>query len=115
MSTVIDLGTYTEGSIPPPLVVTFEDENGAAIDLSQFSSTGKFEMQRFGQAAVERGAAISTAASGPTKGQGTYIWVQGDMVAGSWLGEMWALNATTNRFVSQKLTWFVEPAVKVPA
>jgi hypothetical protein len=113
MST-IDLGTYTEGSIPPPLVVTFEDESGAPLDLTNFES-GKFEMQRFGQVAVERDAAISTASSGATKGQGTYVWLSGDMAAGTWLGEMWAIDSTTNREVSRKLTWFVEPAVRVPA
>ena len=114
MSTVIDLGTYTEGSIPPPLVVTFEDDAGAPIDLSAFES-GKFEVQRFGQTVAERVATVSPAASGPTMGQATYVWVVGDMVAGSWLGEMWAIDSTTNRFVSRKLTWFVEPAIKVPA
>ena len=110
----LDLGTYTEGEIPPPLVVTFEDENGAALDLSAFG-TGRFEMQRFGGVAIERTASISTATSGATKGQGTYVWVSGDMTVGTWTGEMWAINSTTNRFTSRKLRWFVQPAVKVPA
>jgi len=114
MADVVDLGTYTEGAIPPPLVVTFEDENGVPLDLSAFG-TGKFEMARFGQAAVEKTATISPATSGPLMGEATYVWVAGDMQPGTWYGEMWAINATTNRFVSRKLTWFVQPAVKVPA
>jgi len=111
---ILDLGTYTEGSIPPPLVITFKDENGAALDLSLFEA-GKFEMRRFGQTAVEKNAVISTATSGPTKGQGTYTWVAADMVPGTYTAEMWAIDTTTNRFVSRKLRWFVQPAVKVPA
>lgn len=110
----LDLGTFTEGEIPPPLVITFEDEAGAALDLSAFE-TGRFERQRFGGLALEASAAISTATSGATKGQATYVWATGDMVAGTWLGEMWAIDTTTNRFASRKLTWFVQPAVKVPA
>lgn len=112
--TLLDLGTYVEGSIPPALVVTFEDENGAPLNLNAFE-LGKFECQRFGQPAVERAAVVSIASSGPTMGQATYAWVSGDMVAGTWLGEMWAIDTTTQRYVSRKLTWFVEPAVKVPA
>jgi hypothetical protein len=111
---ILDLGTYTEGSIPPPLVVTFDDENGNPLDLSAFT-VGKFEVRRYGQAAVEKAASVSSATSGPTVGQVTYTWVSGDMAAGTWTGEMWAVNGTTNRYVSRKLRWFVQPAVLVPA
>lgn len=113
-ATVTDLGTFTEGEIPPPLIFTFVDAAGAALDLSAFEA-GKFEMQRFGGTAIEKVAAISTAPSGATKGQATYVWVTGDMTAGTWYGEMWAIHTTTNRYVSDKFTWFVAPAVKVPA
>lgn len=110
----IDLGTFVEGEIPPPLVVTFQDEDGLPLDLSAFEA-GWFHMQRFGADAVQRPADISPSASDATKGQATYTWVTGDMVAGSWLGQMWAIDTTRNHYCSVTLVWFVQPAITVPA
>jgi len=108
----ITLGPYTAGEIPPPIVVTFKDSSGTAIDFSAAGPwAARFVYRSYGGAFITRTCTAPSASNGAV----TYTWVASDMVtAGDYEGEMWVGNGT-NRYDSEPLAWQVRPAVAVPA
>lgn len=96
------LGPYQQGEIPAPLVVTFTDSAGTALNLTGY--TAKFVYQQDAETAVTRDATVTTAASGIV----TYTWVAGDFTAaGDYKGAVWVGNST-NRYASEPIIWRVE-------
>jgi hypothetical protein len=121
----IPIGPYTVGEIPAPIVVTFKDSTGAALDLSAAGWVGRWIYREHkagtsGEFSATDPAAVTQTANvdhggGLTKGQVTYPWVVGDFAAGGdYEGEMWIGNGT-NRFASGRFAWTTQPAIAVPA
>jgi len=125
----ITLGPYSSSEIPPPLVVTFKDENNVNIDFSVGGPwVARFQYQRhltsagyaYGAdpagadpAVVTNTATVNTA---PNNGQVTYTWVAADFTtAGDYEGEMWVGNGGTNRYASIKYAWHVRKALAAVA
>jgi hypothetical protein len=120
----IPIGPYTAGEIPPPIVVTFKDSSGAALDLSAAQWVGKWVSRRHkpgasGEFASDDPAAVTVDAAvnhgtGATKGQVTYTWVAADFATdGNYEGQMWVGNGT-NRYASERFTWSTRSAIAVP-
>jgi hypothetical protein len=109
---LIVIGPFTAGEIPPPLVVTFKDSAGNPIDFSANGPwVGKFVYRSYGGAFVTRTTTVPTLNTGAV----TYPWVAADMVTpGDFEGECWVGNGT-NRYDSEPLSWQTRPAVAVPA
>jgi hypothetical protein len=111
--TVITLGPYRRGEIPPPLTYTYLDSTGAAITLPA-SSVAKLEIETPTGSIIERTAAVATQ-TGSTIGQVTYIWVAADFpAAGTYRAELWAGKDSSNKYASARLVWVVEAAIQVP-
>lgn len=90
----LTIGPYTAGEIPEPLVVTFTDADGTAIDLTGYTARWVYEPR--GGTAVTNNATITT----PAAGQATYTWVAADLAtSGFYNGQMWVGN-NTNRYAS---------------
>jgi hypothetical protein len=95
------LGDYTAGEIPEPLVVTFTDAAGDAIDLTGY--TARWVYQPVGGTAVTRNAVVTTPASGVT----THTWVAADLEdEGTYNAQMWVGNLT-NRYASETFQYRV--------
>ena len=106
------IGPFTAGEIPPPLVVTFKNSAGTAID---FSSGGpwaaRFVYRLYGGVFVTRTCSAPSSSTGAV----TYTWVAGDFTTpGDVEAEMWVGNGT-NRYDSVPLQYQILPAVAVPA
>lgn len=105
------LGTYMLGEVPPPLVYTFLDSGGAAVDLSD-GYTARFNYGEHDGAASSAAAAVTDGAAG----QVTYTWTGAEFTtAGQYTAEFWVGNGTT-RLASVPITWNVQvPTGPVPA
>ena len=93
--------TYVVGEKPPPLVYTFQDSSGTAIDLTSYSA--EFRIQRVDGAAVTGLAVVSN----PTAGEVTHIWLGTEFPTP---GKYWAefiVGNTTNRYNSLRLEFIV--------
>ena len=114
------IGPYRKGEIPPPLVVSFKDYLGNAIDLTgyavrwvyrQHTSAGWPDYTATDPVAVVQ---IGSLLNGPL-GQAQYAWVVGDFsTVGYYEGEMWAGNGT-NRYSSVRYQWQTYDAISVPS
>ena len=106
MAATINIGIYKVGEIPAPIVVTLEDSDEVALNLSGY--TAKWVYRRADGTSVTNAASL---VSGGTTGQTTYTWADDDFEEpGNYEGEMWAGNGT-NRFTSVTYSWKVIPAV----
>lgn len=106
--TPLQLGTFTAGEKPAPLVYTFLDFDGVAINLTGYTV-------KFNWAPVDGTA--STANAGltgtPTDGKAVYTWTGAELLTpGSYVGQFWAGNGT-NRWASVKIHWTVQSGVGV--
>jgi hypothetical protein len=122
----VTIGPYRQGEIPPPIVVTYKGADQQPLDFSVGGSwNGRWIYRRHANggnqtfassdpAAAIRDATVSSASSGPTKGQATYPWVEADFdTPGDYEGEMWVGNSV-NRLSSIHYVWRVNPALAVP-
>lgn len=105
------LGPYVAGEVPPSLTVQFVDHGtGAPIDLTDWNAAWVTK-----DVAVSGIPATSHAAEvtdGPA-GLVTHDWAFGDLLAGSWGGEMWVTNGV-QRLCSEDYRWTVRPALGEP-
>jgi len=120
------IGPYTQGEIPPPIVETFQDENQQAIDFSVAGPwVAKWEYRRHratsaypfdaSDTATVANAAFVDPDQVNNKGKVKYTWVAADFtLAGDYEGEMWIGNGT-NRYCSAKYAWHVRVALAIPA
>lgn len=104
-SSSITIGPYVVGEKPPPLVYSFKDASGVAINLTGYSV--RFQVQRTdATAAVFNG----TLSDGPA-GTVSYTWTGTEFTtAGKYWAEFWAGNGV-NRYASLRLEFTVRAAV----
>jgi hypothetical protein len=93
-ATSVTAGSYVAGEKPPPLVYTFLDSAGAAINLTGY--TAKFIIrEKFGTPTT-----YNATVSAPTSGQVTYTWTGTEWpTAGHYLAEF-VVGNSTNRYNS---------------
>lgn len=90
MTTVTTIGPYTAGEKAEPLVYTFLDAAGSAIDITGYDA--KVTIGPLGDDAEERDADLSTDGS---DGAVEYEWDPEDLAtAGYWDIQFWAGNGT---------------------
>lgn len=120
----ITIGPYRKGEIPPPIVVTYKDYLGNALDLSvgtwvarwiyrQHTLSGWPDFTTADPAVVTQTATVLNQST--NKGQVQYTWVAADFtIAGFFEGEMWVGNGT-NRYASVRYLWQTYDAISVPS
>lgn len=97
-----ELGPYTEGEIPEPLVVTFTDADGNAIDLTGY--TAKLVHLLPDGTDTTSAATVTSAAAG----QVTYTWGATDLAAaGLHKAVVWVGNGGTRKLASKHYTFEV--------
>lgn len=104
----INLGAFAAGEIPGPLLHTFLDKNGAAIDIDGWTVLGFFAESAGEEMLMGNNPTIS---DGPG-GKVMYIWHPNDMqIAGEYTGLLWVQNALSGpslRLASDRFVWTVE-------
>lgn len=107
MATVVRLGPYVAGEIPPAFIYTFLDEAGDPIPLPDFEAKLVWKRRR---TVVEVDATID-ADQFENPGQVTYVWQEGDLdEPGAYKADLWVGDGTS-RFASVRLLWTVARAV----
>ncbi len=87
--TKVTIGPFVAGEKPSPLVYTFLDDGGAAINLTGF--TAKLNVRERWGLAVQYNATVSQ----PEAGKVTYTWTGAEFpTAGRYTAEIWAGNGT---------------------
>jgi hypothetical protein len=99
--------TYVMGEKPPPLVYTFQDSAGTAINLTGY--TAKFVIKEHDGAAQTFNAVVSA----PTSGQVTYAWAGTEWPTAGHYEAEFVVGNTTNRYNSLKLTFNVRLPVGI--
>lgn len=85
------IGPFKVGEKPAPLVYTFQDENGAAINLTGYTVKFNYREREISSASVGNGALVS----GGTTGQVQYVWTGNEFpTPGHYLAEFWVGNGT---------------------
>lgn len=120
--TAVTIGPYRQGEIPAPIVVTFKDSSGAAIDLTGYSAKWIYQRHTMSgwpdftasdPAVVTQTATVLNQTT--NKGQVSYTFVAADFTtAGYYEGEMWVGNGA-NRFASIHYIWQTFTAISVPS
>jgi hypothetical protein len=102
----VQIGTYTVGEKPVPLVYQFQDSNGIAIDLTGY--TVKFEVREsLGAAPTILNATLVAPA---TNGSVQYVWTGTEFpTPGHYRARFWVGNAS-QRFSSVLITFDVADA-----
>lgn len=100
--------SYTVGEIPAPVLYTFLDSSGTAINLTGFSV--KFQYQPITEngstVVIREGNLVS-----PLAGQVEYLWVADDFATeGRYRGQFWVGNLT-NRYASPVIYYRIVPGV----
>jgi hypothetical protein len=108
--TVVDLGTYTVGEKPAPLVYQYLDHDGVVIDLTGYQV--RFVFQPIGGPATTANGSLVVAANGTVQ----YTWLGTEFnITGKWEAQFWVGNGT-NRWASDLIKWTVRSSVgPVPA
>lgn len=98
-----EIGPFVVGEKPSALQYTYEDTNGANIDLTGYSAKFIWR-ERDAVASITRNATIAT---DPTTGQVSYAW-QGDEFAtpGHYLAQFWVGNGVI-RLASLVIEFYV--------
>lgn len=109
MSRPTHIGTFRQGERPEPLVVTFTDDAGTAINLTGFTARAVWRLRSSPQSAATTDTpTITTAASGIV----TYSWDADNTASlGMHVLEIWVGNAGTLRYASRLFTYYVEAGV----
>lgn len=106
----MNIGPYTQGEKPVPVVWTFKDEDGVVIDLTGYTAKFQYRRRSIAQdAATTADATVTTAASGEV----TYTWTGSEFTDdGTYYGQFWVGDGT-NRFASDRINWTVNESVGV--
>jgi len=101
----IQLGVFTVGEKPAPLVYQFTDFDGVIINLTGY--TAKFNWQPLDGAAASANASVTL----PLEGKAQYTWTGSEFLTpGPYQAQMWVGNGT-NRWASVKIRWTVQAGV----
>lgn len=111
--TIVDLGAFASGEVPPDLLITFKDSDGNAINISGFTTEIRIE-EELGALV---GTGVMTIVDAPG-GQVSYGWVRGDMlVVGQYKVQAWVLEGvltTSKRYASDLYAYSVYDGPGVP-
>lgn len=108
--TTQNLGTFTQGEVPAPLVYQYLDADGVPINLTGYQV--RFVWKPAGGLPVTGNGSIVDAATG----QVGYSWSGAEFnIPGPYEAQFWAGNLT-NKFASDVIQWTVRVSVgPVPA
>lgn len=102
----INIGFFAAGEIPPPVSHTFTDFDGAAVDISSFS-TRQMNIEAIPAVTGPLGTNAVTFVTDGTDGKVTYAWSATDMAEpGSYSAQIWVSNGT-NRYASDLIIFVV--------
>lgn len=102
------IGPFVVGEKPAPLIYTFQDSNGNALDITGY--TAKFHYKEQNGSYVEQAA---TLVNPTTSGQVQYQWTGVEFpTPGHYLAEFWVGNLT-QRFASWLIEFDVRAAIGV--
>lgn len=106
----INLGEFTAGEKPAPLVYQFQKADGTPLDLSASYVARVTYRERFGTPTlVSTGVTVTSGVNGEV----TYVWTGAELASpGHYYLEVWAGNGT-NRFASELIEYDVRAAVGV--
>lgn len=101
----VTIGPYTVGEKPPPLVYTFLDSAGVAVNLTGYTAV-------FNHRPVDGESAAGLASvTTPLAGQVTHTWTGAELTTpGDHWAEFWVGN-TVNRLCSLRILYSVRAAV----
>lgn len=103
--TVVDLGAFAAGEVPPPLQITFLDFDGVAVPLGGFSNL-QMNIEEEIDKALPLGGGTIVVTDAPN-GVVEYTWVKNDMlVVGQYTAQAW-VDDTINYFASDLYTYTV--------
>ncbi len=103
--TVTRLGSFSKGEIPKPLLITFQDADGAAIDISSYTPDGVIEGVDVTVSGLGNGVAAKV--GGGSTGQVSYTWDAVDFeTPGLFRLQIWIGNGT-DRLSSEVYEYFV--------
>lgn len=118
---MIEIGTFRQWEIPPPLVYQFQDADGKAMNLTGYDAEMVISDGNEGSGAdaipssdreVRHEMATVT---DPEQGKVTYQWQTGDLsTTGVIFAELWVSNGS-NRFASERFQLRVSPALAEPS
>jgi hypothetical protein len=106
--TIVDLGAFAQGEVPPDLLVTFQDNDGNSINISGFTTEIRIAEELKGVTGFGTGVVTVLDA---VNGQISYAWVQPDMLTqGQFTVQAWVLEGTdpdSKRYASDLYTYTV--------
>lgn len=109
--TVTLIGPYSTGEIPEPILVSYKDATGTAIDLTGFSAAVAIEAIDQTVAGLGAGAVTIT---DPAAGVVRYVWAAADFTTdGCYRLQLWVGNGT-NRYASVPFEYFVTTNTSAP-
>lgn len=104
----IALGAFAAGEIPGPILHTFQDKNGAPINIQNWAVLGFYVEGPDGPIVMNNVPTITDGLAGKVQ----YVWGATDMqVAGEYTGLLWVqntLSSPTLRLASDRFIWTVE-------
>lgn len=106
-----DIGTFTEGEIPPPLEYQFLDEAGDPINLTGYTATFH---TRIGGVDTDLTASVSD----PAEGVVTHVWVADELARQNGRGALrceFAATNGTNTYISERLHGYIREPIREPA
>ncbi len=106
---VVQIGPFTAGEKPPPLIYTFLDSFGVAINLEGAYSAKFSWREKWGTGTVADASIVDA-----TGGEVMYTWTGAEMATpGRYLSELWVSNGST-RLASVLIKYDVRRAVAPP-
>ena len=111
MTTTLRLGPYTQGEKPPPVELTFTEEDEVTpINLTGFSA--KFQWRETGTEQADA-TTVDADITGAAAGEVTYDWGDGGTDdVGTFIAQFWVGNGT-NRYASKRIEYTVQESVGV--
>lgn len=111
--TEVRLGPFSVGEKPEPLLITFTDVDGTAINLNGYDSD--FVVEAVDQTVTGLGVGTATLNTDGTDGVVKYTWGAADFAtAGFFRAQMWVGNGT-NRYASCVYSFFVNIDTTAPS
>ena len=110
----VQLGPFSVGEKPLPLLMTFTDFDGNAIDLDGYTADFVIEKIDADEATDSDLGSGTTTIPTPASGITQYAWHENDFqYAGRYQGQMW-VGDNTNRLASIEFWWDVVDVTKAP-